>query len=238
MSLRVGVVVFPGSNCEQDALLALRLLRVDTHYVWHLETELSGFQALILPGGFAYGDYLRTGAMAAHSPVMKAVREFAEQGGPVIGICNGFQILCEAGLLPGALRRNTGLKFRCMPVKVRVETIDSPFTRGTWPGEVLTIPINHFEGNYYCSPECMAELEVEKRVLFRYCDEDGEATYEANPNGAAANIAGILSERRNVLGLMPHPERAVDPEVGGTDGRLIFTSMLSTLMESQSAATN
>jgi phosphoribosylformylglycinamidine synthase I len=230
LTIRVGVVVFPGSNCEQDALHALRFLRAQTEYVWHQETGLSGFDAVILPGGFAYGDYLRTGAMAAHSPVMKAVKEFAAEGGPVIGICNGFQILCEAGLLPGALRRNTGLKFRCMPVRVRVETVDSPFTHGTWPGEILTIPINHFEGNYYCDAECLAELDIERRVAFRYCDEEGEATDASNPNGAAANIAGILSAKRNVLGLMPHPERAVDPDVGGTDGQLIFVSMLSTLV--------
>jgi phosphoribosylformylglycinamidine synthase subunit PurQ / glutaminase len=230
LTIQVGVVVFPGSNCEQDVIHALKLLRAKAEYIWHLEDDLSGFDALILPGGFAYGDYLRTGAMAAHSPVMKAVMDFADGGGPVIGICNGFQILCEAGILPGALRRNTGLKFRCMPVKIRVETVNSPFTRGTWAGELLNIPINHFEGNYYCSPECLAELDIERRVLFRYSDDEGEATDAANPNGAAANIAGILSEKRNVLGLMPHPERAVDPEVGGTDGSLIFTSMLSTLV--------
>ena len=232
MSVKVGVVVFPGTNCDQDVIHVLNLLRAETQYIWHLETDLAGVDAVVLPGGFAYGDYLRTGAMAAFSPVMSAVKDFADGGGLVIGICNGFQILCEAGLLPGALRRNTGLKFRCMPVKVRVETIDSPFTRGTWPGEVLTIPINHFEGNYFCSPECLAELEIERRVLFRYCDARGEAVDAANPNGSAASIAGILSEKRNVLGMMPHPERAVDPEVGGTDGRIIFTSMLSMLVPS------
>ncbi|MDQ4148601.1 MAG: phosphoribosylformylglycinamidine synthase subunit PurQ [Actinomycetota bacterium] len=232
MSVKVGVIVFPGTNCDQDVIHVVRVLRAETQYIWHLEEDLSGVDAVVLPGGFAYGDYLRTGAMAAFSPVMSAVKDFAAGGGLVIGICNGFQILCEAGLLPGALRRNTGLKFRCMPVKIRVETVDSPFSRGTWPGEVLNIPINHFEGNYYCSPECLAELEIERRVLFRYCDAEGEATDASNPNGSAANIAGILSEKRNVLGMMPHPERAVDPEVGGTDGRIVFTSMLSTLVGS------
>lgn len=224
--MKVAIVVFPGSNCEQDAFHAVRYLGSQPEYVWHLERELAGFDAVIVPGGFSYGDYLRTGAIAAFSPVMDAVRSFAAGGGPVIGICNGFQILCEAGMLPGVLRRNAGLKFRCLPVTIRIETIESPFTAQGSIGQVLEIPINHFEGNYYCPPETLRELEEQDRIAFRYCSEDGAVTPEANPNGALANIAGVLNEQRNVLGLMPHPERAVDPEVGGTDGQVIVSSML------------
>lgn len=221
-----GVVVFPGSNCEQDVVHAARYLGAEAEYVWHHETDLSRFDVVVLPGGFAYGDYLRTGAIAAFSPVMDAVRSFATSGGPVIGICNGFQVLCEAGLLPGALRRNSGLKFRCRTVNVRVQTVDSPFTCDSSEGEVLEIPINHFEGNYYCSPEVLRQLEAEQRVALKYCTRSGEITDGANPNGALANIAGVLSEERNVLGMMPHPERVVDPEIGGTDGQIIFRSLI------------
>jgi phosphoribosylformylglycinamidine synthase subunit PurQ / glutaminase len=226
LSARVGVVVFPGSNCEQDCVHAVRYLGGDPEYVWHHSTDLEGFDAVVLPGGFSYGDYLRTGAIAAFSPVMDAIRAFAAEGGPVIGICNGFQILCEAGLLPGALRRNAGLKFRCRPVAIRVETADSPFTSQAGRHDVLEIPINHFEGNYYAPPDTLAALDAEDRVIFRYCTPGGEVTPEANPNGALGNIAGILSEGRNVCGMMPHPERRVDPAVGGTDGRVILASML------------
>lgn len=226
MSKKVGVVVFPGSNCEQDAKHAIGYLGGSCEYVWHLDDDLSAFDAVILPGGFSYGDYLRTGAIAAFSPVMDAVRRFAVEGGPVIGICNGFQILCESGLLPGVLRRNQGLKFRCKPVSIRVETLDSPFTHEAVMGQVLTIPINHFEGNYYCPPEVLDELRSQDRIAFRYCSPDGEVSERHNPNGALDAIAGILSEGRNVLGMMPHPERAVDPEVGGTDGQVILSSML------------
>ena len=219
-SPRIAIVVFPGSNCEQDVLLALAVLGVRAEYVWHHATDLGGFDAVVLPGGFSYGDYLRTGAIAAFSPVMEAVRGFAAAGGLVIGICNGFQILCEAGLLPGALRWNAGLKFICRPVTVRVETTDSPFTSRAKPGQALEIPINHFQGNYYCSPALLDELTAEDRIAFRYAD---------NPNGSVSDIAGVLSADRNVLGLMPHPERAVDPAVGGTDGRVVLNSMLGAL---------
>ena len=226
MSARVGVVVFPGSNCEQDVVHAVRLLGGEAEYVWHHATDLDGFDAVVLPGGFSYGDYLRTGAIAAFSPVMQAVRDFAAAGGPVIGICNGFQILCEARLLPGALRRNAGLKFRCRPTYLRVETADSPFTARAGRHDVLEIPINHFEGNYYASPEVLAELEAEDRVAFRYATAAGDVAPEANPNGAVSNIAGILSQGRNVLGMMPHPERRTDPALGGTDGQVVLRSML------------
>lgn len=229
MGDRVGVVVFPGSNCEQDVVHALDLLGAEPEYVWHHARSVQGFDAIVLPGGFAYGDYLRTGAIAAFCPVMEAVRSFAGEGGPVLGICNGFQILCEAGLLPGALRRNAGLKFRCRPVPIRVETADSLFTHRAQAGQVLEIPINHFEGNYYCPSDVLEQIEAESRVAFRYCTRSGEVTPAANPNGALANIAGVLSDRRNVLGMMPHPERATDPEVGGTDGREIFESLLSSI---------
>lgn len=229
MATRVGVVVFPGSNCEQDAVTALDQMGASPSYVWHDSTDLSSWDALVLPGGFSYGDYLRTGAIAAFSPIMDSIKSFADAGGPIIGICNGFQILCESGLLPGALRRNSGLKFRCVEVGVRVETSDSPFTGEVEPGTVLEIPINHFEGNFYCPPALLTELEREERIALRYSSPDGVVDEKFNPNGALANIAGVLSEGRNVLGLMPHPERAVDPAVGGTDGQVIFGSMLSSL---------
>lgn len=230
MSKRVAVVVFPGSNCEQDAVHALRLLGAEPEYVFHSHTDLSDFEGVVLPGGFSYGDYLRTGAIAAFSPIMDAVRGFAADGGPVIGICNGFQILCESGLLPGALRRNAGLKFRCVPVEVRVEATNSVFTSGSRLGDVLTIPINHFEGNYFVAKDELERLVEQDRIAFRYCTPEGAVTSAANPNGAIDNIAGILSEGRNVLGMMPHPERAVDPEVGGTDGSVILTSMLQAIL--------
>lgn len=226
----IAVVVFPGSNCEQDVAHALGLLGAESQFVWHLETDLSAFSAAVLPGGFAYGDYLRTGAIAASSPVMASVKQMANEGKPVIGICNGFQILCEAGLLPGALRRNSGLRFRCMPVNVRVETSNSAFTSLGVAGQVLEIPINHFEGNYYCSPNTLVELEANDRVALRYCDAQGKVTQEANPNGALGNIAGVLSDGRNVLGMMPHPERAADPELGPIDGRVILESMIRALV--------
>ncbi|HVE75355.1 MAG TPA: phosphoribosylformylglycinamidine synthase subunit PurQ [Actinomycetota bacterium] len=232
MSSRVAVVVFPGSNCEQDAVTAIEYLGSESEYVWHLDTDLGAFDAVVLPGGFAYGDYLRTGAIAAFSPVMEAVRDFASRGGPVLGICNGFQILCESGLLPGALRRNAGLKFRCVPVNLRVETSDSLLTSEYKKGEVIEIPINHFEGNYICSSETLEQLRGEDRVAFRYCDSAGALTAESNPNGALDSIAGILNEGRNVLGMMPHPERAVDPAVGGTDGQAILRSLLKSLTSS------
>jgi len=229
-SRSVGIVVFPGSNCEQDVALALSYLGATTEFVWHLETDVSDFKAIVLPGGFSYGDYLRTGAIAAFSPIMRSVREFATTGKPVIGICNGFQILCESGLLPGALRRNSGLKFRCTSTNLKVAAPGAPFFSGLSEGDVLSMPINHFDGNYYCSEEVLNELQTAGRIALRYCDPQGRITAESNPNGAVDNIAGILSAQGNVLGLMPHPERAVDPEVGGTDGAAIFRSMLETLL--------
>jgi phosphoribosylformylglycinamidine synthase I len=224
---RVAIVVFPGSNCEQDVLRAFGCMGVRAEYVWHHATDLGGFDAVVLPGGFSYGDYLRTGAIAAFSPVMEAVRDFAAAGGLVLGICNGFQILCEAGLLPGALRWNAGLKFICRPVTIRVETTGSPFTSAASPGQGLEIPINHFQGNYYCSPALLDELGAEDRIAFRYT---------ANPNGSVSDIAGVLSAGRNVLGMMPHPERAVDPGVGGRDGRVILNSMLTALQDLEAGA--
>lgn len=227
MGTSVAVVVFPGSNCEQDAVQAIEYLGGTARYVFHDAKSLTGFDAVVLPGGFSYGDYLRTGAIAAFSPVMDAVRTFADEGGPVIGICNGFQILCESGLLPGVLTRNAGLKFRCVPVNVRIETTDSPFTAEGSPGQVLEIPINHFEGNYYCSQEVLTQLKADDRIALRYCNASGEVTEGSNPNGALDGIAGVLSQGRNILGLMPHPERAVDPAVGGQDGSVILGSLLA-----------
>jgi phosphoribosylformylglycinamidine synthase subunit PurQ / glutaminase len=212
----VAIVVFPGSNCEQDVLQAFACLGVRAEYVWHHATDLGGFDVVVLPGGFSYGDYLRTGAIAAFSPVMEAVRRFAAAGGLVIGICNGFQILCEAGLLPGALRWNAGLKFICRPVTVRVETTDSPFTSAAVSGQALEIPINHFQGNYYCSPALLDELTTEDRIAFRYA---------ANPNGSVSDIAGVLSAGRNVLGMMPHPERACERLLGSDDGIRLFANV-------------
>ncbi|MFN2609832.1 MAG: phosphoribosylformylglycinamidine synthase subunit PurQ [Actinomycetota bacterium] len=234
MPAKVGVIVFPGSNCEQDAVRAISYMGGSAEYVFHDRTDVGGFDAILLPGGFAYGDYLRTGAIAAFSPVMDAVRAFANAGGPVIGICNGFQILCESGLLPGVLRRNAGLKFKCTAVHVRVETTDCDFTSSAKLGQVLEIPINHFEGNYYCSQDVLRRLKTEDRVALRYSSPTGEVDEAYNPNGALDSIAGVLSAGRNVLGLMPHPERAVDPAVGGIDGSVILGSLLESSMQTVS----
>jgi phosphoribosylformylglycinamidine synthase I len=193
--------------------------------LWHESNDLQNCDAIIVPGGFAFGDYLRTGAIARFSPVMESVKKFADQGGIVIGICNGFQILCEAGLLPGALMRNSGLKYVCKPVNVRVENTDTPFTNACRPGEVLSIPIGHMEGNYFCDENTLADLQRDRRIVFRYCDEQGQITPESNPNGSLANIAGICNPGRNVLGMMPHPERASESELGCTDGFKIFESL-------------
>jgi len=194
--------------------------------VWHKDTDLKGADAVILPGGFAHGDYLRTGAMARFSPIMREVRTFADRGGPVIGICNGFQVLLEAGLLPGAMLRNKGLKYRCEFVNIRVEQTDTPFTGGARAGQVLRIPIGHGEGNYYAPPDVVDKLEENRQVIFRYCASDGSSSDESNPNGSVNAIAGICSERRNVVGMMPHPERACESALGGTDGLVILESIV------------
>jgi phosphoribosylformylglycinamidine synthase len=213
----VGIVVFPGSNCEQDCLRALTALGASPQYVWHAETALPDVDVVVLPGGFAHGDYLRTGAIARFSPVMDAVRKHAEAGGLVIGICNGFQILCEAGMLPGALRKNAGLKFLCKWTDVRVENADTPFTSRAQPGDVLRIPINHFEGNWYCDSSTLQQIRANGQVVL---------SYVANPNGSLASVAGLCNEAGNVLGLMPHPERACEPALGSSDGQIILRSML------------
>ena len=224
------MVLFPGSNCDHDALYALREnLGQRADFVWHESSDLSGFDAVLLPGGFSYGDYLRVGAIARFSPVLRAVKDFAERGGVVMGICNGFQILVESGLLPGALVRNRNLYFVCRTVHLRVETADSPFTRACEPGQVLAVPIAHGEGCYHADEETLATLERDNRVLFRYVDSAGRQTPETNPNGSVNNIAGITNEGRNVLGMMPHPERAADPAMGSTDGRFVFESVVAAL---------
>jgi phosphoribosylformylglycinamidine synthase len=219
----VGVVVFPGSNCELDVMEAVRDLGGEARLLWHRDQALGDVDAVVLPGGFAHGDYLRPGAIARFSPVMAAVTEFAASGGPVVGICNGFQVLCEAGLLPGALQKNAGLKFLCKTVSVRVDGAATPLTSEVPQGQVLRIPINHFEGNYTCSPETLAELHADDRVIFRYVD---------NPNGSMDDIAGICSADRNVVGLMPHPERASHALLGSSDGRPLLRSLLATAANS------
>lgn len=228
--MKFGVLVFPGSNCDHDAYYAIEsAAKQPVTFLWHASHDLENCDAIIVPGGFAYGDYLRTGAIAKCAPIMEQVRQFAGGGGPVLGICNGFQILCEAGLLPGALLRNAGLKYICKPVRLRVETTDSPFTSACRQGEVLEIPIGHMEGNYFCDADALAELKRDQRVIFRYCSEAGEITPESNPNGSLDNIAGICNEGRNVLGMMPHPDRSSDPILGMNDGFKIFESMVGAL---------
>lgn len=232
--MRFAIVVFPGTWSDHDCQHALRdVLGQEADLLWHTETDLAGYDCVVLPGGFAHGDYLRTGAIARFSPIMRAVAEHAAAGKPVIGICNGFQILCEAGLLPGALLRNDCLQFRCMPVHLRVETVRSPFTCACSHGQVLRIPISHGEGRYYADADMLRRLNEEERVAFRYCTPDGRITSEANPNGSLENIAGILNAERNVLGMMPHPERAVEPLVGGEDGLAIWRSLIAAFVESR-----
>jgi phosphoribosylformylglycinamidine synthase subunit PurQ / glutaminase len=229
--MKLGVVTFPGSNCDYDCYKAIREgLGAEAVFLWHASHDLEGVDAVFLPGGFSYGDYLRAGAIAAMSPIMREVRAFAEAGGPVAGICNGFQILCEAGLLPGALVRNTGLRFRSRDVFLRVERAEAPFTGAYAVGEVLRVPIAHGEGCYFAEEGVLDALEAEGRVAFRYCDAEGRVRPEANPNGSARNIAGIVNERGNVLGMMPHPERAVDPVLGSTDGLGLFRSVADHLV--------
>jgi phosphoribosylformylglycinamidine synthase len=225
--MKFGIVVFPGSNCDQDAHhAAVEVLGQQADYIWHKETDLKGADVLVLPGGFAHGDYLRVGAMARFAPVMASVRAFAAAGGPVIGICNGFQILLEAGLLPGAMLRNRGLQYRCEHVTVRVEETDTPFTCAARRGQVLSIPIGHGEGNYFAPPDVIDRLEANRQVVLRYTDPQGRVDDGWNPNGSVHAIAGICNEERNVFGLMPHPERACEPLVGGTDGLVILQSMV------------
>ena len=235
--MKFGVVVFPGSNCDEDAYHAAKdVFGQDAEYLWHKNTDLKGADVVILPGGFAHGDYLRTGAMARFSPIMGAVRAFADRGGPVLGICNGFQILLEAGLLPGAMLRNKGLKYCCQHVYLRVERTDTPFTAAARAGQVLRIPIGHGEGNYFAPPETVEKLEANRQVILRYTDPQGQINDEWNPNGSVGAIASICNERRNVVGMMPHPERACEPLLGGVDGRLIFESIVQTLRSAASLA--
>jgi len=226
------VVVFPGSNCDHDAQYAIEhAIGHTARFVWHKDASLGEADVVVLPGGFSHGDYLRTGAIARFSPIMAAVRTFAEAGGPVIGICNGFQVLLECGLLPGAMLRNRDLKFHCEMVHLRVERTDTPFTRSAAAGQVLRVPIAHGEGNYFAPPGTIGELEAEGRVVFRYVNALGAVTDEANPNGSVDNIAGITNAARNVVGLMPHPERACEAIVGSADGRVVFESVVASLVE-------
>jgi phosphoribosylformylglycinamidine synthase len=217
MPARVGVVLFPGSNCELDAMEAVRSLGGEAEVLWHGDRDLRAVDAVIVPGGFAHGDYLRPGAIARFSPVMEAVQGFAADGGPVVGICNGFQVLTEAGLVPGALQKNAGLKFLCTTVELRVETASSVLTSEAQVGDVLRVPINHFEGSYTCDPETLAELQAEDRIVVRYVD---------NPNGSVDSIAGVCNAARNVVGLMPHPERAISDLLGSSDGLVLLRSLL------------
>src|SRR5580693_6167869 len=228
--MKFGVLVFPGSNCDHDTFnVVAEVAKQPVTFLWHDSENLSGVDAVLVPGGFAYGDYLRTGAIARFSPVMQSVQRFAAGGGLVLGICNGFQILAEAGLLPGALMRNAGLKYICKQVHLRVETADSPFTNQLGKGDVLEIPIGHMEGNYFCTPDELRGLEDEDRIAFRYATASGDVTPESNPNGSLGNIAGILNEKRNVLGMMPHPDRSSEALLGSADGWKIFESMVQQL---------
>ncbi len=225
--MKAGVVIFPGSNCDRDAFEALKLLGYQVDYIWHQETNLKGLDLVVLPGGFSYGDYLRAGAIARFSPVMREVVKFANKGGKVLGICNGFQILTEASLLPGALLRNESLRFVCKYVTVRVENKNTAFTHKVTVERPLRIPIAHGEGNYFVDDDTLAEMKANQQIIFRYVDEKGEPTPEANPNGSRENIAGIINRQGNVLGMMPHPERAVEHILGSEDGRYIFESLLA-----------
>jgi len=228
--MKFGVIIFPGSNCDHDAYHVLgQVAQQPVTFLWHDSHDLQNCDAVIVPGGFAYGDYMRTGAIAALAPIMESVKKFAAAGGLVLGICNGFQILLEAGLLPGAMLRNAGLKYVCKPVYLRVENAETPFTQLCRKGEVLKIPIGHMEGNYFCDAETLEKLRRENRVVFRYATPQGEITAAANPNGSLDNIAGICNEGRNVLGMMPHPERASEPELGMTDGFKVMQSLVGAL---------
>lgn len=230
MSTTFGVIVFPGANCDHDAYHALaHVMNAETKFLWHKDTDLSGVDFLLVPGGFSYGDYLRSGAIARFSPIMQPVTEFVEKGGPVLGICNGFQILLEAGILPGAMLHNQQLRFVCKRTYIRCESTDCLFTGSLEEGQVLDIPVAHGEGNYFTDQDQLKELQDNDQILFRYCNARGEVTPEANFNGSVDNIAGICNKKRNVLGMMPHPERAVEKLLGSTDGKLIFESALNAL---------
>ena len=228
--MRFGVSVFPGTWSDVDCYSVINdVLGYEVDYVWHKETDIDKYDCIVIPGGFSYGDYLRCGSIASLSPIMNSIKDFALQGGLVLGICNGFQILCESGLLPGALIRNSLLQFRCLWVNLRVENEDSVFTRNGSKGQVGEIPISHGEGNYYADPETLEKLENNDQVLFRYCDQKGYVSPESNPNGSVSNIAGIVNETGNVLGMMPHPERCCDELIGGVDGKFIFESIISSI---------
>ena len=228
--MKFGVLVFPGSNCDHDTYNVIAALaQQPVTYLWHASEDLQGCDAILVPGGFAYGDYLRTGAIAKFAPVMQSVARFAKSGGLVMGICNGFQILCEAGLLPGALMRNASQHYICKQVSLRAETINSPFTHGLTRGQVLQMPIGHMEGNYFCDADTLATLQAQDRIAFRYATPDGDITSAANPNGSLENIAGVLSEGRNVLGMMPHPDRSSEALLGSSDGLQLFQSIAHSL---------
>lgn len=230
--MKFGVVVFPGSNCDHDTYHVIsKVIGQPVDFIWHKQESVEGFDAIILPGGFSYGDYLRSGAIARFSPVMQAVKSFANEGGLVLGICNGFQILCESGLLPGVLLKNRDQKFICEHVNVRVEHSETPFTAAYKPGQVLRIPIAHGDGNYFCDDATLRTLESNQQIIFRYCDKNGQTTEAVNPNGSIHNIAGICNENRNVLGLMPHPERAAEDVLSSHDGLAMFNSMTMTLRD-------
>ena len=230
--MKFGVVVFPGSNCDHDTYNVVdRLGESSATFLWHASEDLEGCDAILIPGGFAYGDYLRTGAIASFAPVMQSIKRFSNSGGPVLGICNGFQILCEAGLLPGALMRNRDQRYICRMLHLRTETGNSPFTHTLLPGEVLRMPIGHMEGNYFCDEQTLLELKRADRIAFRYSDAAGNVTLASNPNGSLDNIAGILSEGRNVLGMMPHPDRSSEQLLGSSDGLRLFTALAQSLAQ-------
>jgi phosphoribosylformylglycinamidine synthase subunit PurQ / glutaminase len=230
VSKKIGVIVFPGSNCDHDAYHAMKhVMDAETEFLWHKDSDLSGIDLLIVPGGFSYGDYLRSGAIARFSPIMNAVMDYAQKGHPVLGICNGFQILLEAGLLPGAMLHNDKLRFVCKQVHIRVESTRSLFTSGMENGQVIRVPVSHGEGNYFIDDKGLADLEENDQIAFRYCDEHGNLTKESNFNGSVSAIAGITSKAGNVLGMMPHPERAMEKVLGSDDGKLFFDSVFNSL---------
>ena len=232
--MKFGVLVFPGSNCDHDTYNVVEsLVQQPVTFLWHASEDLEGCDAILVPGGFAYGDYLRTGAIAKFAPIMQAVKRFAADGGLVLGICNGFQILCEAGLLPGALMRNAGQHYVCKQTRLRAETTDSPYTHALSKGQVLQMPVGHMEGNYYCDESTLEKLKRDDRIAFRYVNEQGDAVEAANPNGSLENIAGILSDGRNVLGMMPHPDRSSETLLGSSDGLLLFQAVAQVLTRSK-----